>query len=200
VTTLLLSRLVRAFVKSPARRQASPRSRLGVETLEGRAAPALLTGNVLSPLSGPPQLGQALAAPATGNGPGGGAGADVGAGTPTGTPQGPGAGSATGTPQGPGYGVAFSVAITTAPVAGKAFTINLSVLDITGKLATLYTGTVSFSASSAAVGLPPRYTFIPNPAGAQHSFTLTAPVTPGTYTITVSDSASHIQTSFNITV
>jgi parallel beta-helix repeat protein len=86
----------------------------------------------------------------------------------------------------------FQVVAPASVTAGTAFTITVTALDPFGNVATGYTGTVHFTTSdpSAGVILPANYPFTAADAGV-HSFTNGVTLqTPGTRTITATDTVT----------
>jgi hypothetical protein len=84
-----------------------------------------------------------------------------------------------------GAAAAFSLKVPTNITAGQAFSLKLVVLDAWGNTVKNYFGTVHFSDSVAALGLPPDYGFTGNDAGVA-SFTATLN-TAGTQVLSVTD-------------
>ncbi len=76
--------------------------------------------------------------------------------------------------------------------AGVAFSLTLTVVDAYGNVVTGYTGTVHFSSSDQQAGLPADYTFGSGDAGV-HTFSVILQ-TPGTQTITVTDTLNNLLT------
>ncbi|OWK42997.1 beta strand repeat-containing protein [Fimbriiglobus ruber] len=70
-------------------------------------------------------------------------------------------------------------------VAGSSVLVTVAALTSTGKYASGYSGTIHFSSSDVAAGLPPDYTFTPSDLG-RHTFRVTLK-TAGTQTITATD-------------
>jgi hypothetical protein len=73
-----------------------------------------------------------------------------------------------------------------AVVSGVPFSLTVIAKDDEGNIVTTYTGTVHFTSSDPAAGLPPDYAFTPADAG-QHTFTGVVLRTPGAQTITAQD-------------
>ena len=80
--------------------------------------------------------------------------------------------------------------LSSSETAGVAQTFAVTAFDPYGNVATGYTGTVQFSSSDSAASLPANYPFTSANKGT-NSFTLTFE-TPGTQSLTVTDTASHI--------
>lgn len=76
--------------------------------------------------------------------------------------------------------------------AGTAFTLKISILDAYGNKVKNYSGTVHFSDSLAALGLPADYTFTAADGGI-HSFNVTLG-TAGSQTLTVVDTSDSLLT------
>jgi hypothetical protein len=74
--------------------------------------------------------------------------------------------------------------------AGTAFTLKVSILDAYGNKVKNYNGTVHFSDSLAALGLPADYTFTAADGGI-HSFNVTLS-TAGSQTLTVADTSNSL--------
>jgi len=82
----------------------------------------------------------------------------------------------------------FSVTAQASSTAGSAFTVTVTALSASGSKATGYTGTVHFTSSDTAAGLPADYIFSSSNLGVQ-SFSVTLK-TAGSQTITVTDKAN----------
>src|SRR5437764_1495851 len=74
--------------------------------------------------------------------------------------------------------------------AGTAFTLKVSILDAYGNRVKNYAGTVHFSDSLVALGLPADYTFTAADGGI-HSFSVTLN-TAGSQTLSVADTANSL--------
>ena len=77
--------------------------------------------------------------------------------------------------------------------AGIAHAFTITAHDVFGNVATGYLGTVSFSSSDSAAGLPPTYTFVASDSGS-HGFVITLN-TKGTQSVTQTDSANKLSGS-----
>jgi hypothetical protein len=75
--------------------------------------------------------------------------------------------------------------VSTFRAAGAPTTVTVTALDPAGNVATNFAGTVSFTSTDPAAGLPAAYTFTPGDAGS-HTFTVTWN-TAGSRTLTASD-------------
>jgi nitrous oxidase accessory protein NosD len=80
------------------------------------------------------------------------------------------------------------VALPTTATAGAASTFTLTVLDSSGNVVTGYTGTVHFTSTDVAAGLPADYTFTAADAGS-HTFSTTFK-TSGSRTISATDTTN----------
>jgi hypothetical protein len=78
--------------------------------------------------------------------------------------------------------------------AGEPFTVTVTAYDAFGNQATGYLGTVTFSSTDQAAGLPGDYTFQPGDQGSQ-SFLVTLE-TPGTRRVTVTDTLDPTVTGY----
>ncbi len=83
----------------------------------------------------------------------------------------------------------LSVSAPGAETAGGTFSITVSALSSSNAAATGYTGTVHFSSSDVAAGLPANYTFTTADAGV-HTFTGLVLKTAGSDSISAADTAS----------
>jgi hypothetical protein len=93
----------------------------------------------------------------------------------------------------------FALQAPTVARTGKTIAITVTAADLSGAASTAYTGTVHFTSSDGAAGLPSDYTFTAADAGT-HTFTV-IPGAPGRLTLTVTDTAaSSITASVQITV
>jgi hypothetical protein len=94
----------------------------------------------------------------------------------------------------------FSFSTFPSPVhAGVAQTLTVTARDSTGAVLQGYRGTVHFTSTDQAAGLPADYTFTAADSGV-HSFTITLN-TPGTQSITVTDAVANVSgTVSNIVV
>jgi hypothetical protein len=93
----------------------------------------------------------------------------------------------------------FTVVAPSSATAGTALTITVTALDQFGNVATGYLGTVQFTSSDVAAGLPGNYTFTSTDKG-KHSFSVTLNTT-GSQTITATDTVtSSIEGSAGVTV
>jgi hypothetical protein len=90
----------------------------------------------------------------------------------------------------------FSLSAPANATAGQAIALTLALLDALNNPVTAYTGTVHFTSSDAAAGLPPDYTFTPTDGGA-HTFTITLK-TSGSQTITVTAQAASAAASVTV--
>ena len=91
-------------------------------------------------------------------------------------------------PQAPAASQFTLVAMPTTATAGTAFTFTLKVLDNSGNVVPGYTGTVHFTSTDVAAGLPADYTFTAADAGS-HVFSVTLK-TAGSRTISMTDTAT----------
>ncbi len=73
--------------------------------------------------------------------------------------------------------------------AGVAGSVTVTAKDVSGNPATGYTGTVYFTSSDLVAGLPTNYTFVPGNGGS-HTFTGVMLNTPGTQSITATDTVT----------
>jgi len=113
-------------------------------------------------------------------------------------------GTSTGTTVSPLAATHFVVAAPGVATAGTAFSVTVTAEDQYNNVATSYLGTAHFTKSDAGAGsaVPANYTFVAGDAGVHtftNAFTL---VTPGTQTVTATDTVtgSITGTSANITV
>jgi hypothetical protein len=92
----------------------------------------------------------------------------------------------------------FSISAPTTVSAGSAFNLTVTALDANGNVVPGYTGTVHFSSSDQAVGLPADYIFT---AGDQGAHTFSAALQTGLdldQTITVSDTTTGAQATCSV--
>lgn len=83
----------------------------------------------------------------------------------------------------------FTLSSAASAVAGQPVTLDLAVDDSAQQPATAYRGTVHFSGDAASGTLPSDYTFT-EADGGRHQFSATAPMSVGTWTIAVTDTAT----------
>jgi photosystem II stability/assembly factor-like uncharacterized protein len=88
----------------------------------------------------------------------------------------------------PGQAARLDVTAPAAAQAGAPVTVTVTARDAGGAVATAYTGTVHFTGTDAAAGLPADYTFTAADNGTR-AFTVTFK-TVGTQTVTAADTAS----------
>ena len=94
----------------------------------------------------------------------------------------------------PGAAVSFKVTGFPNPdSAGVAHSVTVTAYDAFGNVATGYLGTVNFSSTESAAGLPASYTFLASDNGS-HVFSITLN-TKGTRSITVTDSTDNVSGS-----
>ena len=91
-------------------------------------------------------------------------------------------------PQAPAASKFTIVSMPATATAGAALTFKLTALDSSGNLVTGYTGTVHFTSTDVAAGLPADYTFTAADTGS-HTFSATFK-TAGSQTISVTDTAN----------
>ena len=94
-------------------------------------------------------------------------------------------GSQTGIVVSPGAAKTFKVSTANPYVHGVTHSVTITVLDACDNVVTGYTGTIHFTSSDSAAGLPADYTFVAGDSGAR-AMTLTLR-TVGTQTVTVTD-------------
>ena len=100
-----------------------------------------------------------------------------------------------------GYTVPYPVVVTapTQVTAGVPFQITVTIYDSSGNVMTCYTGTIHFTSTDQAAGLPADYTFTAADQGT-HTFTVTLATTEyninyetsGIQTITVTDTSNNL--------
>jgi hypothetical protein len=95
----------------------------------------------------------------------------------------------------------YTVTATTTQVSGTPFTVSVAVKDGFGNTVTTYAGTIHFTSTDGAAGLPADYTFVLGDAGS-HTFNGVTLATVGAQTITATETpgAAISGTSGSITV
>ena len=83
----------------------------------------------------------------------------------------------------------LGLATASSETAGNTFSLTVSALNSAGAAVGSYTGTIHFSSSDVAAGLPANYTFTSADAGV-HTFTGLVLKTAGSRTITATDTSS----------
>jgi hypothetical protein len=101
-----------------------------------------------------------------------------------------------------GSAVAFQLVASSTVPSGTAFNVTVVAVDGFGNTDTNYTGTVTFSTDDTDPGvmLPPNYTFQSTDAGTVTFSGGVTLLTPGTRTVTVSDTAGVIVGSVAVTI
>lgn len=98
-----------------------------------------------------------------------------------------------------GPATGLDMTLTSVATAGTAFNVTVRAIDPYGNNAFPYAGTVTLTSSDPAATLPGPYAYQPSDLG-QHAFTGVVLRTPGTQTITATDSNGLRETSPPITV
>jgi streptogramin lyase len=94
----------------------------------------------------------------------------------------------------------FQVSAATSTTAGTPFSVTITALDPVGRTVTDYTGTVHFTSSDLQATLPDTYTFTAGDNGTHTFSNGVTLVTPGSQTVTATDTANNITGSATVTV